>query len=203
MMSVLCAPALCTQLCQSKPQWNTPRAAHKEQPGLGNSDILPPDFEKCGVPLLSLQPCDIIRSPESAFPSCTLQLPGEGEVLTTHSFACWQTWIYLCDFPKTPELLTLLQTQKAEQYPGLTDRCSSRLKVKKIKLHHNLTCKKIPHSLRNSTQWNHINAAFPGSWLWKTKISWAPLSFETHSYQCTQLPSSCLGLSCLNHLGLI
>lgn len=59
----------------------------------------------------------IIRSPKSEFPSCSLQLPQEGELLTTGCFSCWQTWICLRNFPKTPELLILLQTQKAEQRP--------------------------------------------------------------------------------------
>lgn len=88
-------------------------------------------------------PAWIIRSPKSTFPSSTLQLPQEGELLTTCCFACWQTWICLFNFPKTPKLLTLLQTQKAEQRPGLTDRCGSRLRLKKTKLHHNLPYKRV------------------------------------------------------------
>lgn len=94
----------------------------------------------------------IIRSPKSAFPPCTLQLPGKRDLLTTCLFACLQTWIYLYNLPKTPELLSLLQAQEAEQCPGLTDQCSSGLKLKKIKLYHNLPQKGSPHSLWSSTQ---------------------------------------------------
>lgn len=86
----------------------------------------------------------IIKSPKSTFPSSTVQLPQEGELLSTCCFACWQTLIYLFNFLKTPELLALLQTQEAKQCPGLTDRCSSRLELKKTKLHHNLPYKRVP-----------------------------------------------------------
>lgn len=80
----------------------------------------------------------IIRSPKPA-------LPARGRRAPHNMHVCMLANMNLSlGFPKDTWPADPPADQKAEQCPGLTDRCSSRLKLKKIKLHYNLPCKRIP-----------------------------------------------------------